>query len=119
MAFEFARVLDPVIKSGAVDSLVLCGGAAKSPHLRSLFAALFAPVPIHQVVETELMGTRGCLYAFDPQIAHAPTAPVRCDGRVDARELADARALYGETFERLCGHVPAGKPYSVKPANRK
>ncbi|MCX6894058.1 MAG: FGGY-family carbohydrate kinase [Verrucomicrobia bacterium] len=119
MTFEFARVLDPVIKSGAVDSLVLCGGAAKNLHIRSLFAALFAPMPIHQVIETELMGTRGCLYAFDPQIARAHTAPVHCDGRVNAEELAAARALYLETFERLCGHVPAGKPYSLKATKRK
>ncbi len=119
MAFEFARVLDPVIKSGAVDSLVLCGGAAKNPHIRSLFAALFAPLPIHQVIETELMGTRGCLYAFDPKISRTHTAAVHCDGRVDARELAAARALYLETFERLCGHVPAGKPYLLKPIKRK
>ncbi|MCX6907791.1 MAG: FGGY-family carbohydrate kinase, partial [Verrucomicrobia bacterium] len=47
MAFEFARVLDRVAKSGAVDSLVLCGGTAKSAHIRSLFAALFAPMPVH------------------------------------------------------------------------
>lgn len=119
MTFEFARVLDPVLKSGAVDSLVLCGGAAKNTHIRSLFAALFAPIPIHQVIETGLMGTRGCLYAFDPRIARAHTAPVHGNGRVDAGELAEARALYLETFERLCGHVPAGKPYSLKPEKLK
>lgn len=113
MAFEFARVFDPVMKSGAVDSLVLCGGAAKNPHICSLFAALCAPLPIHQVIETELMGTRGCLYAFSPQIARAHTAPVHCAGRLDANALAEARALHLETFDRLCGHVPAGKPYSL------
>ena len=114
MAFEFARVLAPVVRSGAVDSLVLCGGAAKSVHIRALFAALFAPVPIHQVIETELMGTRGCLHAFDPQIACARTVPVHCDAGLDGKALAEARALYLETFERLCGHVPAGKPYALK-----
>jgi xylulokinase len=113
MAFEFARVFERVTQSGAVDSLVLCGGAAKSAPLRSLFAMLFAPKPIHRVIETELMGTRGCLYAFDPRIARAPVAPVRCDARLDRRALAEAQALYLETFERLYGHVPAGKPYAL------
>ena len=114
MVFEFARVFDRVVKSSAVDSLVLCGGAAKSAHVRSLFAALFAPMPIHRVIETELMGTRGCLYAFDPQIARAPVAPVRCDARLGRKALAGAFALYMETFERLYAHVKVGKPYTLK-----
>jgi sugar (pentulose or hexulose) kinase len=118
MVFEFARVLDPVIKSGAVDSLVLCGGTAKNAHICSLFAALFAPLPLHRVVEAELMGTRGCLNAFAPIISHAPTAPVRCAHRIERNELAAAHALYRETFDRLCGHVPEGKPYSLKKARR-
>jgi len=119
MAFEFARVLDRVAKSGAVDSLVLCGGTAKSAHIRSLFAALFAPLPVHRVVETELMGTRGCLYAFDPKIANAPTEPVRCDAGLDRKALAGACALYLETFEHLYGHVPAGKPYALTMPEKK
>ena len=118
MTFEFARVLEPVVKSGAVDSLVLCGGAARSAHIRSFFAALFAPTPVHQVIETELMGTRGCLYAFDPRIATAPTAPVRCAVGVNVKALAEARALYLETFARLCGHVPAGEPYTLQKEKR-
>jgi sugar (pentulose or hexulose) kinase len=109
MAFEFARVFDRVAKSGAVDSLVLCGGAAKSAYVRSLFAALFAPIPIHRVVETGLMGARGCLYAFDPQIARAPIAPVGCR---DGKALSEAQALYLETFDRLYGHVRAGQPFT-------
>jgi L-xylulokinase len=114
MAFEFARVFKRVAKSGAVDSLVLCGGAAKSAHVRSLFAALFAPKPIHRVIETELMGTRGCLYAFDSQIARAPVAPVRCDAGLDQKMLVETQTLYLETFERLYAHVKAGAPYTIK-----
>lgn len=114
MEFEFARVFDRVTKSGAVDSLVLCGGAAKSAHVRSLFAALFAPMPIHRVIETELMGTRGCLYAFDSQIARAPVAPVRGEAHLDRKALAEAQALYLETFERLYAHVKAGEPYILR-----
>ena len=113
MTFEFARVLDPVVTTGAVDSLVLCGGAAKSRPIRSLFAALFAPTPIHQAIETEMMGARGCLYAFSPQIARAPVAPVRIEAGLDRKDLAAARGLYLETFDRLCGHIPAGKPYTL------
>ena len=115
MAFEFARVFESVARSGAVDSLVLCGGAAKSEPLRALFAALFAPLPVQCVSETELMGTRGCLYAFDPQLARAPLSPVRDTAPFDRQTLADARALYLETFARLYAHVKAGQPYALKP----
>lgn len=116
MTFEFARVLGPVLNSDAVDSLVLCGGTAKNPHVRSLFAALLAPLPIRQVIETDLMGTRGSLYAFDRSVACAPTALVPGDGGFDPQALAEARALYLDTLERLCGHIPAGQPYSIEPA---
>jgi sugar (pentulose or hexulose) kinase len=118
MAFEFARVFALVAELGAIDSLVLCGGAAKNAYVRALFAALFNPLPIHQVVETELMGTRGCLYAFDPQIACAPIAPVRAHGTDCEKALADARAVYLETFKRLYGHVEAGAPYTLKLGRR-
>lgn len=119
MAFEFARVFDPVAGSGAVDSLVLCGGTAKNAHIRSLFTALFTPLPVHRVIETELMGARGCLYAFDPKIARAATEPVRCDAGLDRKALAEARSLYLETSERLYGHVRAGKPYALTMPEKK
>jgi sugar (pentulose or hexulose) kinase len=117
MAFEFARVFELVAKSGAVDSLVLCGGAARSTPLCSLMAALFAPLPVYRVTETGLMGARGCLYAFDLQLARAPVARVPEEGSLDRKALEDARVLYAETFDRLCGHVPAGKPYTLSPMN--
>ena len=119
MAFEFARVFEPVVKAGAVDSLVLCGGAAKNPHVRGLFATLFAPFPTYHVIETELMGTRGCLHAFAPRLASARTARVQPERQIDPCALAAARALYLTTFNRLYGQVSAGKAYSLKRAKRK
>lgn len=115
MAFELVRVFDATTKSGAVDSIVVCGGAARSMHVCSLFASLFAPTPVRQVIETELMGTRGCLYGFDPAIARASVAEVPIRTQIDGESLAAAQSLYQETYERLCGHVPAGKPYALRP----
>lgn len=118
MTLEFARVFGPVAKAGAVDSLVLCGGAARSVPVCSLFAELFAPLPVHKVTETELMGTRGCLFAFDPWVARAPVHPVPPDGTVDRQALAEAQGLYQDVFERLLGHVQAGAPYSLIPQSK-
>jgi len=39
MAFEFGRVMNPLVAAGAVDGLVVCGGTAKNPHLRAALAA--------------------------------------------------------------------------------
>lgn len=111
MALELARVLGSLAQGGAVDSLVLCGGAAKSPHLCGLIGALFAPLPIYKVLETELMGTRGCLQGFDPRIACAPTAPAPRIPGLDHTALSNAQALYLDVFNRLSGHVSAGSPY--------
>lgn len=119
MAFEFARVFEPVVKTGAVDSLVLCGGAARNSHVRSLFAALFAPFPTYHVIETELMGTRGCLHPFALRVTRARTARVQPDHRIDPCALAEAGALYLATFNRLYGQVSAGKAYSLKRVKRK
>lgn len=115
MAFELARVFEATTKLGAVDSIVVCGGAARSVHVCSLLASLFTPIPVHQVIETGLMGTRGCLYGFDPGIARASVAEVPIRTQIDGKSLAAAQALYLETYERLCGHVPAGKPYALRP----
>ncbi len=109
MVFEFARVFAPVAEAGAIDSLVLCGGAARATHFQALFAALFAPLPVTRVIEADLMGARGCLQAFDTPATRAATQPVPATMRLDAA----AQSLYQETFDRLYGHVAAGKPYAI------
>jgi sugar (pentulose or hexulose) kinase len=111
MVLEFGRVFDPVVRSGAVDSLVLCGGASRSPRFQAMFRSLVTPLPVRQVVEADLMGTRGCLFAFNTLAAEAATRWVRGAGKLNVTEMADARALYLEAFRRVYGSVAAGAPY--------
>jgi hypothetical protein len=98
--------------------LVLCGGTARSQHIRSLFARVFSRLPVHWASEAELMGTRGCLYALDPKATHVRTQTVAPDDRIDRRDLAEAMLLYEEVHRRLHGSIPAGQPYSIKKRKR-
>jgi sugar (pentulose or hexulose) kinase len=115
MAFELGRVMNPLVAAGAVDGLVLCGGTAKNPHLRSLLATLFFPLPLQHVIEAEWMGTRGCLFGLAPTVARAPVAPIRDSSPIDRQALAAARTLYADHFQRCCGHVHSGHPYALTP----
>jgi sugar (pentulose or hexulose) kinase len=113
MCFELQRVLGPVLTHGAADTVILSGGSARDPHLAALISALFAPVPVHRAIDPSLMGARGSLCAFDPAIAATDLAPLPPTTGLDRPALLAAQALYLEVFSRLCGQVPAGRPYTL------
>jgi sugar (pentulose or hexulose) kinase len=112
MAFEFARVFAPVAR-GALDSLVLCGGASRAAHFQALFATLFSPLPVYKITESDLMAARGSLFAFESRAIAAPVRRVRAPAKFDTEAMVDAQALYQETFDQMYGHVAAGKPYEI------
>jgi sugar (pentulose or hexulose) kinase len=113
MCFELQRVLGPVVARGAADVVILSGGSAHDPQLAALIGALFAPVPVHRAVDPSLMGARGSLVAFAPGITASALAPLPPATGLDRSALHAARALYLEVFSRLCGQVPAGRPYAL------
>lgn len=118
MGYELQRVFAEVAARGAIDSVVLSGGASQSRHFQALIAALFEPLPVHQLAEAAWMGTRGCLWAFEKRVARASAAPVKPDRWPDRNALASGRRLYGEVFDRLYRQDGAGAAYSVKTRER-
>ncbi len=110
LVFEFARVFDPVHKAGAVDSMILCGGASKGAHFRELFAALFAPLPIYI---PDSMGTRGSLYGLDPAVAQVQTKPFVGGEIHELERLKELNHLYNNLYERLYSHDLAGRPFRI------
>ena len=100
---EMARVFDALVSSGLVDAIVLSGGAARGAYFRRMLAALFAPLPIHQSTESDLVGPRGTLHVFSPEAARASSRRMR----VPATRIIDAMRAHYErylaVFEKLYG----------------
>lgn len=106
MVFELRRLLRPVADASAIDSVVLGGGASKGDHFRKLIAAIHHPLPVHQQVEEDLAVTRGALYAFDTEAAHAKTKrlPRLAEGQLVA--VREAYEQYLAVFEQVYGAMP-------------
>jgi len=118
LCYELHRVFESLAAHGAIDSLVLSGGASQSPHLQSLITALFAPLPVYHLTEASWMGTRGCLWAFGQGVSRARATRVRPVCSVDRNALVSGRRLYGEVFDRLYRHNVAGAAYSIRRRER-
>ncbi len=115
MCLEFDRMFAPLRAAGALDSLVLCGGASRGRAFQQLLAVLFAPLPLHLITEADGMGTRGCLYPFSPAACRMPMEPLHADAGPDRAQLDGLRRLYAELFRRLyagdaldSAFIPAG-----------
>ena len=111
MCYELARVFDEVKQRGGIDRVILSGGASKGEQFQQLVAALFAPLPVSQIVDEDWMGTRGCLYAFGKNVVCAKTKRIKVSRRVNLEAVLTGYELYREAFDRLYSHVLAGKAY--------
>jgi sugar (pentulose or hexulose) kinase len=111
LVFEFARVFDPIHQAGAIDSVVLCGGASRAAYFQQLFAALFAPLPIFI---PDSMGTRGSLYAFNPVVAQVQAQALTGGEFQHPEKLKELQNIYNDLYERLYRADPAGRPFSIE-----
>jgi sugar (pentulose or hexulose) kinase len=110
LVFEFARVFDPVRKAGAIDSVILCGGASRGAQFQELFAALFAPLPVYI---PDSMGTRGSLYALDRDVARVQAKPFAGGNIQEPERLEEFNTLYNDLYERLYSADPAGRAFRI------
>jgi sugar (pentulose or hexulose) kinase len=113
MSHELARVFADVQAAGAVDSLVLSGGASQGTHFQKLICGLFPGLSVYQVDDGPWMGTRGVLHGFGVRASQAKVRRVRADG-VDGPALSQSHAYYLDVFARLYGHVTAGQAYRIE-----
>jgi sugar (pentulose or hexulose) kinase len=119
MAGEMARVMTEVVSSGAVDSVVLGGGAGKGRFFRELLATLFAPLPVYAQVDEDLSGPRGAVFALSRAAAKARTRRVSLLPREVRRRIARAYEMYLQVFGRLGGQVKVGEPFHCGERKRK
>lgn len=101
MAWEIARVLEPAIGSGCVDTVVLGGGASRGEYFRKLLAGLFAPLPVRCFKDEDLAGTRGVLYVFSRKAAFAASTRVECPDVKTRKKIQQGYELYKEIYRRF------------------
>ena len=120
LACEMARVMTEVVASGAVDGVVLGGGASKGRFFRELLAALFAPLPVFSPADEDLSGARGAVFTFSSAAAGARTRRVLPPPAQVRRRLARAYEMYLQVFDRLYGQVKVGQAFHFgQPKRRK
>jgi sugar (pentulose or hexulose) kinase len=106
MCFEFARVFEPVVESGAVDRVVLGGGASKGGYFGKLLAGLFAPLPVFRLEEDAVAAARGTLYAFSRKVARGRTRRVPAP----PQRLRDRIRKGYQQYRRVCETLARGLP---------
>jgi len=111
MACELARVFHEVKTSGAIDSLILGGGASKGAHFRKLLAALFAPLPVLQQTDQDLAAARGALFALTPHVAQGRPRLVTSPDAATAEAIQRTYANYVSVFEHVYGREDIGKAF--------
>ena len=111
MSYEMARTLAEVKSSGAIDSVVLGGGASKGRFFRQLLATLFAPLKVYSLLDEDLSGTRGTVFAFSRAAAKARTRRVPLPSQSVRRRIARGYEMYLRIFDRLYGQVTVGEAF--------
>ncbi|MBN1417229.1 MAG: FGGY-family carbohydrate kinase [Planctomycetes bacterium] len=112
LAFEMARVLSAVRDRGAVDRMVLTGGASRAPVFRTLLACLFAPLDVDAQDGDESAAARGALFAFGKDAARIRVERIPApEGDLDRRIRRDFDA-YRECFDRILGSLPPAGPFA-------
>ena len=114
MAFELARVLDAVRREGAIDAVVLGGGASKGPYYRKLIASLFSPLPVLWQVDEDLSAARGAIYAFNVRAARTKTRRIAPVPDSEHTAIQCAHDDYLAVFERFYASIHAGKPFRFR-----
>lgn len=114
MCYEFFRVLAQVKSSGAVDGMVLGGGASKGAFFQTMLATLFAPLPVYVMTDEDLAGVQGAVFPFSLQPTSAKTALVPPLAGEVKTQLMDGYAAYSDLFNRLYRKEPAGGAFALK-----
>lgn len=112
LVYEFYRVFEDLKRVGAVDSIVLGGGASKGAFFRTMLASLFEPLPVYSLCDEDLAGARGTLHGLNARASCSEPAAVAPAGRGIRERLLSGYGAYRRLFDCLYGAVPSGAPYS-------
>lgn len=113
MVFELFRIFAEVKKVGAIEGVVLGGGASKGAYFRQLAAALFHPLPVLWQKDYDLAAARGVLLPLDARAARGEFTRVS-SGLIAAEPLWEAYTTYEAAFQRIFGDNPVMKPFHCR-----
>lgn len=108
LTYELARIFDEVKRAGAIDSVVLGGGASNGPFFRTLIAGLFAPLPVLWQRDSDLAAARGALFPFSPRAARSTTRRVPQPAANVQRAIERGYSLYCTAVRQAYHQLPPG-----------
>ncbi len=111
MCCELARVFENVKQHGAIDCVVLGGGASKGAFFRKLISALFAPIPVEQQMDIDLSTARGSVYAFNSNIAQTKTRKIKLPKDNKLTEIQDYYWKYLQVYHEHEQSIPMGTAF--------
>lgn len=115
LCFEFARIFERVKATSMADALVLGGGASNGWYFRSLFAALFDPLPVLWQRDSDFSAARGAVYPFIPNAPGLKTERVKLPGKSGQKEIDRSFARYCTAIKSLFPAPPGGKALILFP----
>jgi sugar (pentulose or hexulose) kinase len=104
LCFELAHTLEPVLATGHVDRVALCGGAAGGWQFRELLAALFAPRCVDWLVDDQTAAARGAVQSLRPAASRPRTRAVRMPSAARRRAI---RGRYRQYVAFCCALAAA------------
>jgi len=108
---ELGRVFAGLAGSGAVDAVVLGGGASKGAYFRQLAGLAFGRLPVLWQADYNMSAARGSLFALSPRAASASQFR-RVEAPVELAEpFGRAFEIYESAFAEVYGRNPDLRPY--------
>jgi len=110
---ELARVFAGLASSGAVDAVVLGGGASRGSYFRQLAALAFGRLPVFWQEDYNLSAARGSVFALSSRAAAAKFKQVKAPLEL-AESFRSVFDLYQSAFDEVYGCNRDLRPYQCR-----
>jgi len=110
---ELGRVFAGLAGSGAVDAVVLGGGASRGSYFRQLAGLAFGGLPVLWQEDYNMSAARGSVFALSPRAAGAKFKQVEAPAEL-AEPFRRAFEIYQSAFAEVYGRNPDLRPYQCR-----
>lgn len=113
LVFELFRMFESAKECGAMDGIVLGGGASKGTCFRRLVTAMFHPLPVWWQKDYDLAAARGVVMPLCPEAARGAFITIKAEN-VPLDALQESYKMYLAAFARLFGRNPELRPFRCR-----